>query len=78
MKFKKINPKESKFFVFEINKTTFSIFDSNIDFPISYGSWNIAEGIIKNIKKHIPKASIYYYSKEKNGLKLSPFWSHNI
>lgn len=79
MKFKKINPKESTFFVFETSQKSFSVFDSQLDDPIYYGSWNMCEGIVKNIKKHMKGASIYYYAKEKSGeLKLSPLWSHNI
>ena len=50
-----------------------------MDEPIYYGSWNMCEGVVKNIKKHMKDASIFYYSKEKSGeLKLSPLWSHNI
>jgi len=79
MKFKKINPKEKNFYVIETSTISFSIFDSNFDFPLYTGSWNMCEGIIRNIKKHMPKASIYFYAKEKSGpLKLSPLWSHNI
>jgi len=78
MKFKKINPKEKNFYVFETSSVTFSVFDSQLDFPIYTGSWNMCEGIIKNIKKHMPKSSIYYYDATKNGLKLSPSWSYNV
>ncbi len=78
MKFKKINKKEKVFYVFEISSTKFSIFDSNMDYPIYHGSWNMCEGIIKNIKKYSPKSSIYYYDVNKNQLKLSSFWSYNI
>jgi len=79
MKFKKINPKEQTFFVFETSQRSYSIFDSQMDEPIYYGSWNMCEGVVKNIKKHMKDASIFYYSKEKSGeLKLSPLWSHNI
>jgi|TARA_S200002703_G_scaffold30656_1_gene26621 hypothetical protein len=78
MKFKKINPKEKIFYVFELSSVKFSIFDSYIDYPIYHGNWNMCESIIKNIKKSNPKVSLYFYDAKKNGLKLSPFWSHNI
>jgi len=79
MKFKKINPKEKYFYVFEISSISFSIFDSDLNFPLYTGSWNMCEGIIKNIKKHMPKALIYFYDKEPNGkLKLNKQWSHNV
>ena len=78
MKFKKINEKENVFFVFETSSITFSIFDSGLDFPIYAGSWNMCEGIIKNIKKYNNNSQIYYYIKEKSGLKLNPLWSHNL
>jgi hypothetical protein len=79
MRFKKINSDEKNFYVFETSPRIFSIFDSGLNEPLYYGSWNMCEGIIKNIKKHIKNVSIYYYVKEKNGsLKLSPIWSHNI
>lgn len=77
MRFKKINPKEETFFVFETSETTFSIFDSQLDEAIYYGSWNMCEGVIKNIKKHMKHASIFYYTKDKSGSLLkSPLWSH--
>jgi len=78
MKFKKINTKEKTFYIFETSSISFSIFDSKLDFPIYNGSWNMCEGIIKNIKKHIPTSSIYYYVCNKNGIKLNSFWSYNI
>ena len=79
MRFKKINPKEKEFYVFETSTITFSIFDGELNEPIYFGSWQMCEGIIKNLKKHIKNVSIFYYTKEKNGhLRESPFWSHNI
>lgn len=77
--FKKLNKKEKVFYVFEINTTTFSIFDSNIDVPIYNGSWNFCANIIKSIKFNITDAKIYYYSKSKNNqLKLELQWSWHI
>lgn len=77
MKFKKIDTAEKVFYVFETSNITFSIFDSQLNAPIYYGSWNMCEGIIRNIKKHSPEASIFFYAKEKSGLLTeSPLWSH--
>jgi hypothetical protein len=78
MPFKPINPKEDTFYVFELSTTKYSVFDSQLDIAIYNGSWNVCDGIIKNIKTHMKNASIYYYAKEKSGLKLSPLWSHNL
>ena len=77
MRFKKINPEEENFYVFETSERTFSIFDGSLDLPVYYGSWNMCESLIKNIKKHMKNANIHYYVKDKSGpLKLSPLWSH--
>ena len=77
MKYKKINSKEETFYIFEISSIKYAIYDSELDEPIYYGSWNMVEGIIKNIKKHSKNADILFYVKEKNGpLLLSPLWSH--
>lgn len=79
MKLKQINPKETVFYIFEINNTTFSIFDSQLDIPIYHGKWNMCEGIIKSIKKNMKSSSIYYYDKSRdNKLKLDLQWSYNI
>lgn len=79
MRFKKINPDEANFYVFETSQRTFSIFDSELNEPLYHGSWNMCEGVIKNIKKHMKNASIYYYVKDKSGsLTLSPLWSHKV
>jgi hypothetical protein len=79
MTFKKLNPKESIFYVLELSTTEFAIYDNNFDVPIYYGKWNMVEGIMKSIKEHNKNSSIYYYIKEKNGpMKLDPQWSYNI
>ena len=77
MKYKKINNKEETFYIFEISSIKYAIYDSELDEPIYYGSWNMVEGIIKNIKKHSKNADILFYVKDKSGpLLLSPLWSH--
>ncbi len=77
MKYKKINPKEKTFYIFEVSSIKYAIYDSELDEPIYHGSWNMVEGIIKNIKSHSKKADILYYTKDKSGpLLLSPLWSH--
>lgn len=77
MKYKKINPKEKVFYIFEISSIKYAIYDSELDEPIYHGSWNMVEGIIKNIKTYSKKADIFYYTKDKSGpLLLSPLWSH--
>lgn len=79
MTFKKLNPKESIFYVLELSTTEFAIYDNKFDVPIYYGKWNMVEGIMKSIKEHNKNASIYYYIKEKSGpMKLDPQWSYNI
>lgn len=79
MTFKKLNIKETIFYILELSTTEFVIYDNKFDIPIYYGKWNMVEGIIKNIKQYNKNASIYYYVKEKSGpMKLSPQWSYNI
>ena len=51
MTFKKINPKETVFYVFETSTIKFSIFDSEMDEAIYWGNWNMVMSLIKNIKK---------------------------
>ena len=75
MKFKNINPSETVFFIFETTSKKYSVFDSEIDLPIYVGSWNMTAGIIRSLKKDVKNLTIYYYSKEKTGLRLSPAWS---
>jgi uncharacterized protein YqhQ len=79
MKFKRINPKENVFYIFEIDQVTFSMFDSMLDMPIYHGKWNMCESIIRSIKKNMKSSSIYYYDKNRdNKLKLDSQWSYNI
>ena len=77
MAFKKLNPKEKTFYIFEVSSTKFLVMDSEMDEPIYYGSWNMTSGIIRSIKKDMPKSTIHYYIKEKSGLlKNDPLWSY--
>jgi hypothetical protein len=79
MTFKKIKKGKTNFYVLETSSTKFAVYDSEFDVPIYYGSWNMVEGIIKNIKLKSKDASIYYYVINKDGpLKLDPSFSHNI
>ena len=74
---KKINENEKLFYIFEITDNQFLVMDSEMDKPIHYGTWNMTSGIIRSIKKHMPKATINYYTKEKSGLlKHNPQWSY--
>lgn len=77
MAFKKINSKEKLFYIFEISSTKFLVMDSELDEPVYHGNWNMTAGIIRSIKKNMPKATINYYIKEKSGLlKYDPLWSY--
>lgn len=79
MKFKPLNSNEKNFYIFEISSKKYSVFDSQLDIPIYSGTWNMCEGIIKSIKKHMPSSSIYYYDvKKDNKLKLDEQWSYNL
>lgn len=78
MTFKKINPEEKIFYVFELNTITFSIFDSSLDQAIYHGNWNIASGIIRSIKENMKDASIYYYVINRGELKLDKQWSYRL
>lgn len=79
MTFKKLNIKETTFYVLELSTIDFVIYDSKFDIPIYYGKWNMVESIIKNIKQYNKNIAIYYYVKEKGGsLTLNRQWSYNI
>lgn len=68
MKFKKINPNESVFYVFEVLDNYFSIFDSRMDEPIYHGNnQKMYKGIVKNIKKHISNVIVHTFLKNGNG-----------
>ena len=74
---KKINLKDTTFYIFEITSTKFLILDSEMDIPIYYGNWNVTTAYIRTIKEKAPKAIINYYTKEKSGLlKYNPLWSY--
>ena len=74
---KKINLKDTTFYIFEITSTKFLILDSEMDIPIYYGNWNVTTAYIRTIKEKAPKAIINYYTKEKSGLlKYNPQFSH--
>ena len=77
MKYKTINPKETVFYVFETSTIKFSIFDSEMDEAIYWGSWNMVINIVKNIKKANPNVVFYYYSKDsKEKMILAPDWTN--
>ena len=74
---KKINLKDTTFYIFEITSTKFLILDSKMDIPVYYGNWNVTAAYIRTIKEKAPKAIINYYTKEKSGLlKYNPLWSY--
>lgn len=74
---KKINLKDTTFYIFEITSTKFLILDSEMDIPVYYGNWNVTTAYIRTIKEKAPKAIINYYTKEKSGLlKYNPLWSY--
>lgn len=74
---KKINLKDTTFYIFEITSTKFLILDSKMDIPVYYGNWNVTTAYIRTIKEKAPKAIINYYTKEKSGLlKYNPLWSY--
>ena len=79
MTFKKINPKETVFYVFETSTIKFSIFDSEMDEAIYWGNWNMVISIIKNIKKQNPNVKFYYYSKDnKEKMVLAQDWTNTL
>ena len=74
---KKINLKDTTFYIFEITSTKFLILDSEMDIPVYYGNWNVTTAYIRTIKEKAPNAIINYYTKEKSGLlKYNPLWSY--
>lgn len=61
MTFKKLSPLETVFHHFEIDVTTFALYDSELDMPIVYGSRNLVDATIRHLN---PRVTIIYYKKD--------------
>lgn len=79
MQYKIINKKETLFYVLKTNNITYSLFDSQLDLPIYYGSWNMVAGIIANIREYNPYVTILYFSinPKTRQFVFEPQWSIN-
>ena len=51
--FKKINPKENRFYYLELGDGKYCLYDSEFDMPISYGSKNLVENKIRQLNSNI-------------------------
>ena len=50
---KRIDPKETEFFWFNLESSTYVLYDSDLGEPISYGSLNLVVGAIRAINKEV-------------------------
>ena len=55
---KKIDPKEVLYYHFKIDPTTYVLFDSELNTPIIYGSYNLVSATVTNLPK---TAKIFYF-----------------
>lgn len=84
---KTIKKEEKIFYIFKINSTTYSLFDSKLDQPIEYGGKQIMDAFIKSIKtldtdaENKPKKlyKIYFYFlNSRNVFEINKVESYNI
>lgn len=68
MTFKKINPKETIYHYIEINGLTITLFDSEFDIPICFGSKNLISAKIGTLN---PNITIFYYKMKNGFIKLN-------
>ena len=59
---KKINIKEKLYYHYKIDASCYSLFDSALDTPIAYGSFNFVASVISNLPK---TSTIFYYEVDK-------------
>jgi len=59
---KKIDPKEKLYYHYKIDAVTYSLFDSELNTPIAYGSQNFVGAVIRNLP---PTCTIFYYEVDK-------------
>jgi hypothetical protein len=66
--FKKIDPKETTFFNFKLDASTYVLYDSDMGEPVSYGSFNFVSATIAKLSS---KSTIFYFElNNTDGWKL--------
>ena len=61
MQLKKVNPKQILYHYFERSTTDFALFDDELDMPVAYGSRNVVDSMVRNLRKSI---TIIYYKRD--------------
>jgi len=65
---KKIDIKETTFFNFKLDASTYVLYDSDMGEPVSYGSFNLVSATISNLSSN---CTIYYFElSTSEGWKL--------
>lgn len=69
MHLKEIAPKESIFFWYELGEGTYSLYDSDMGEPISYGSINLVVGTIRAMNKEVidgkrKPCTLWYFKRD--------------
>ena len=65
MKFKQIDKKQVLYHYFKIDEGIYSLFDDEMDYPVVYGSKNLVEATVKNLRKD---AYVLFYKKNNKNV----------
>jgi hypothetical protein len=70
---KKIDIKEKLYYHYKVDASRYALFDSDLDTPIAYGSWNFVGATINKLP---PSSTIFYYEVDKQiGWKMKRSYS---
>jgi hypothetical protein len=69
MVLKRINPNAVLYHFFQKSVSEYTLFDDEMDYPVSYGSKNLVEGTIRKLDKAV---TVIYYKRD-----LTDAMSHN-
>jgi hypothetical protein len=61
MTLKKVNPKQLLYHYFERSVSEFALYDDELDMPIAYGSRNLVDSAVRNLRKSV---TIVYYRRD--------------
>lgn len=66
---KRINPDSLLYHYFEFKNSNrqwrYALYDAEMDYPVAYGSRNLVNGTIRNLKKEV---TVIYYKPDADGV----------
>jgi hypothetical protein len=72
---KKISPKEKLYYHYKIDPSCYALYDSALDTPIAYGSYNFVGAVLAGLP---PTVTIFYYEVDNQmGWKMKKRYSPN-